>query len=317
MKRTIRALIVLVFTLSLVLSLASVAGATELKSAIGIVNARSGLRLRAKPNTDAAVLAVASEGDYVVIIRRSGDWYLVDYNLNIGYMSASYLTVKERENVELGDGAVNPTVANLRSGPSTDSARVCQLYAGDRVDIFGFNCGWYKVRFNGQVGYIRSDLVTLLEKPAANRGYAVSGGSGSSGNSGSSGGSQSFYPAGVGQQLATYAQGFAGYPYVYGGTTPSGFDCSGFVQYVYAHFGYSIHRTATAQLQDGWYVSRDALKPGDIIYFGYGSTATHVGIYLGGGAFVHAANSNSGVIISNLSESWYANRYLTAHRVIG
>ena len=301
MKRTIRALIVLVFTLSLVLSLASVAGATELKSAIGIVNARSGLRLRAKPNTDAAVLAVASEGDYVVIIRRSGDWYLVDYNLNIGYMSASYLTVKERENVELGDGAVNPTVANLRSGPSTDSARVCQLYAGDRVDIFGFNCGWYKVRFNGQVGYIRSDLVTLLEKPAANRGYAVSGG----------------YPAGVGQQLATYAQGFAGYPYVYGGTTPSGFDCSGFVQYVYAHFGYSIHRTATAQLQDGWYVSRDALQPGDIIYFGYGSTATHVGIYLGGGAFVHAANSNSGVIISNLSESWYANRYLTAHRVIG
>ena len=232
-------------------------------------------------------------------------------------MSASYLTVKERENVELGDGAVNPTVANLRSGPSTDSARVCQLYAGDRVDIFGFNCGWYKVRFNGQVGYIRSDLVTLLEKPAANRGYAVSGGSGSSGNSGSSGGSQSFYPAGVGQQLATYAQGFAGYPYVYGGTTPSGFDCSGFVQYVYAHFGYSIHRTATAQLQDGWYVSRDALQPGDIIYFGYGSTATHVGIYLGGGAFVHAANSNSGVIISNLSESWYANRYLTAHRVIG
>lgn len=94
MKRTIRALIVLIFTLSLVLSLASVAGATELKSAIGIVNARSGLRLRAKPNTDAAVLAVASEGDYVVIIRRSGDWYLVDYNLNIGYMSASYLTVK-------------------------------------------------------------------------------------------------------------------------------------------------------------------------------------------------------------------------------
>ncbi len=310
MKRLFRTLTVLALILALALSLASVAGATELKSAIGIVNARSGLRLRAKPDTNAAVLAVAAEGDYVVILRRTGDWYLVDYNLNVGYMSAAYLTVKERENVELGDGAVNPTVANLRSGPSTGSARVCQVYAGNRVEIFGFNCGWYKVRFNGQVGYIRSDLVTLLEKPAANRGSSASSGGGS-------GSSQHFYPAGVAQQLADYAQSFAGYPYVYGGTSPAGFDCSGFVQYVYAHFGYGIRRTATAQLQDGWYVSRDALQPGDIIYFGYGSTASHVGIYLGGGAFVHAANSGTGVIISNLSESWYANRYLTAHRVIG
>ena len=158
MKRLFRTLTVLALILALALSLASVAGATELKSAIGIVNARSGLRLRAKPDTNAAVLAVAAEGDYVVILRRTGDWYLVDYNLNVGYMSAAYLTVKERENVELGDGAVNPTVANLRSGPSTGSARVCQVYAGNRVEIFGFNCGWYKVRFNGQVGYIQNTV---------------------------------------------------------------------------------------------------------------------------------------------------------------
>ena len=320
MKRTIRALIVLVFTLSLVLSLASVAGATELKSAIGIVNARSGLRLRAKPNTDAAVLAVASEGDYVVIIRRSGDWYLVDYNLNIGYMSASYLTVKERENVELGDGAVNPTVANLRSGPSTDSARVCQLYAGDRVDIFGFNCGWYKVKYNGQIGYIRSDLVTLLEKPYCNSGSSSSGSSYSSAtgyDDSYSSGSSSSSSTSLGTQIANYGMSFVGYPYVYGGTSPSGFDCSGFVQYIYRQFGYSINRTATAQLANGYYVSYDSLIPGDLVFFGSGSSASHVGMYIGGGEFVHAANSRSGVKISSLSESWYAARYIGARRIVG
>ena len=337
MKRYLKLVFVLVFTLSLLFSLAASVGATELKTGIGIVEARGGLRLRAKPSTSAEINPTAHYGDNVVIIRKSDDWYLVNYNLHIGYMHADYLTVKERENIELGKGSIDPSLVNLRRGPSTSTSMIDQLSAGEEVEIFGFNCGWYKVRYEDQIGYIRSDLVTLLEKPATNTGLAATSAAGSTGNStassssssssassssgssasSSSSSTNSASSSDLGQRIATYAQQFVGYPYVYGGSSPSGFDCSGFMQYLFAQFGISINRTATAQLADGYYVAYEDLRPGDIIYFGYGSTASHVGMYIGNGQFVHAENSSTGVVITDLSVSWYASRYLCAHRIVG
>ncbi len=311
MKRYLKLIVLLVFTLSIVFTLASSASATELKTGIGIVEARGGLRLREKPSTSADIITVAQKGDTVVVIRQVDDWYLVNYNLHIGYMHGDYLTVKTRENVELGTGAVDASLVNLRNGPSTSTTMLEQLKAGEEVEIFGFNSGWYKVRYEGQIGYIRSDLVSLLEKPVNNAGLAAT----SSANGTSSGSAST--PTDLGQQIATYAQQFVGYPYVYGGSSPSGFDCSGFMQYVFSQFGYSINRTATAQLANGYYVAYEDLRPGDIIYFGYGSTASHVGMYIGNGQFVHAENSSTGVVITDLSVSWYANRYLCAHRIVG
>lgn len=310
MKRYLKLIVLLVFTLSIVFTLASSASATELKTGIGIVEARGGLRLREKPSTSADVITVAQKGDTVVVIRQVDDWYLVNYNLHIGYMHGDYLTVKARENVELGTGSVDASLVNLRNGPSTSTTMLEQLKAGEEVEIFGFNSGWYKVRYEGQIGYIRSDLVTLLEKPLNNTGRAAT----SSDNETSSGSTST--EADLGQQIATYAQQFVGYPYVYGGSSPSGFDCSGFMQYVFSQFGYSINRTATAQLANGYSVAYEDLRPGDIIYFGYGSTASHVGMYIGNGQFVHAENSSTGVVITDLSVSWYANRYLCAHRIV-
>ena len=95
-------------------------------------------------------------------------------------MHSDYITFKERENIELGYGSVDPYLANIRSGPSTSSGLVDQAGSGAKVFIFGFNCGWYKVKYNGQIGYIRSDLVTLLEKPYCNSGSSSSGSSYSS-----------------------------------------------------------------------------------------------------------------------------------------
>lgn len=311
MKRYLKLIVLLVFTLSIVFTLASSASATELKTGIGIVEARGGLRLREKPSTSADIITVAQKGDTVVIIRQVDDWYLVNYNLHIGYMHGDYLTVKTRENVELGKGSVDANLVNLRNSPSTSSTMLDQLKSGEEVEIFGFNSGWYKVRYEGQIGYIRSDLVTLLEKPVNNTGRAAT----SSDDETSSGSTST--EADLGQQIATYAQQFVGYPYVYGGSSPSGFDCSGFMQYVFSQFGYSINRTATAQLANGYSVAYEDLRPGDIIYFGYGSTASHVGMYIGNGQFVHAENSSTGVVITDLSVSWYANRYLCAHRIVG
>ena len=268
------------------------ASATELKTGIGIVN--TSLRLRAKPNTDADIISTAAPGDNVVIIREVNGWYLVDYNLDIGYMSADYITFKERENVELGYGKINTSAVNMRSQPSSDSDLVYQLGYGEKAYIIGFNCGWYKVQYNGSTGYIRSDLMELTEKPIYN-----SGGSYIS----------------AGQELANYALNFLGTPYVWGGTTTSGFDCSGFTKYVYQQFGYTLNRTAAQQLSNGYSVSN--LQPGDLVFFNNtystSAAASHVGIYIGDNQFVHSASG--GVKVTSLSDSYYASRYIGARRI--
>lgn len=302
MKRLMKIMLLVIVAVITVTCLTVSSEATELKTSIGIVNC-SGLRLRAKANTDAKILSTASYGDNVVIIRRVGDWYLVNYNLDIGYMYADYLNTKERENVDLGYGSIDPAVCNMRSTPSTSASLVSQISGGEKVYIFGFNCGWYKCKYNGNIGYIRSDLVTLLEKPYC--------------NSGSAGGSGDTSTTSVGQQIASYAQKYLGYPYVWGGSGPNSFDCSGFVQYIYKQFGISINRTATAQMNNGYSVSKENLAPGDLVFFYGDGGIGHVGMYIGNGKFIHASNPSSGVIITELSSQWYSSRYAGARRIVG
>lgn len=312
MKRLISMLLALALLAGVFTAVAVTASAKTIATHIGIVKARGGLRLREDASTSSKILATAPYGDYVVVLEKKGDWYRVNYNLQIGYMSGDYLTLKEKENIDLGIGKVTSSVVNIRTSPNTSSKVVHQVKKNDTVEIFGFNCGWYKVNSKNQVGYIRSDLVELTEKPAEN--FGVNRGNSSSGSSSS--GSSSTTTLSKGEKLAAYAKTFVGYPYVYGGSSPSGFDCSGFMQYVHRQMGYTIKRTATAQLSNGRKVTRDELKPGDMVFFGYGSTATHVGMYIGGGKFVHAENSGTGVVISELFTGYYSGRYLTARRIV-
>ena len=124
------------------------------------------------------------------------------------------------------------------------------------------------------------------------------------------------YDSGSSSSIVSVAQNYLGVPYVWGGTSPSGFDCSGFTQYVFRQCGYSINRTADAQYSNGSYVSYDSLQAGDLVFFANTYSAsgiTHVGIYIGGGQFIHAANG--GVKISSLSESYYSSRYYGARRI--
>lgn len=301
MKRILKPVLVLALTLSVLASLLLPAAAAEGKIGIGIVNARGGLHLRREASTSASILATARYGDSVVLISRHGDWYKVNYNLHIGFMHGDYLTVKDRANVDLGTGAIDGSVVNMRSEPTTASRIVMQLRRGGKVEIFGFNRGWYKVTKDNVIGYIRSDLIQLLEKPSANYGSAAG---------------KPVTTKTTGEAIAAYAREYVGYPYVYGGSSPEGFDCSGFVQYIYKQFDISLNRTATAQLANGKKVSRSELKPGDLVFFGYGSTATHVGIYVGENQFVHAQNSSTGVVLTELTVSYYDSRYLTARRIV-
>jgi peptidoglycan DL-endopeptidase CwlO len=109
------------------------------------------------------------------------------------------------------------------------------------------------------------------------------------------------------------AMQYLGVPYVWGGASPSGFDCSGFAMFVYGQVGISLPHNAAMQYNTvGVPVSRDELQPGDLVFFdGLG----HMGIYIGGGQFVHAPHTGDVVKISSLYDSWYASTYVGAKRV--
>jgi cell wall-associated NlpC family hydrolase len=117
----------------------------------------------------------------------------------------------------------------------------------------------------------------------------------------------------VGRSAAAYSQAFLGDPYVYGGSTPSGFDCSGFTRYVYAHFGIDLAHSTYAQWDEGRHVARADLRPGDLVFF-YGEG--HVGIYLGDGKFIHAPHTGTVVSVDSL-DGWYGADYDGAVRVYG
>lgn len=122
-----------------------------------------------------------------------------------------------------------------------------------------------------------------------------------------------------GQAIANFAMQFVGYPYVWAGNTPAGFDCSGFTQYVVLNtIGNDIGHGTAGQMNHGAWVDWGAWQPGDLIYFAgtYGAGISHTGVYIGDGQIVHAGNSSTGVIVSSLYTDYYAGHYYGAIRVV-
>ena len=257
---------------------------------VGTVTSDAGLNLRSEASTDAAVLATLDYGTQVDVLSTSGDgtWHKVTYNGMTGYMSGDYLQVTEEQLY----GQVMDGPLNIRSGRGTEYGTVGSLSTGAVVEIeelVGGYGGWYKI----EQGYVSSDYVAQVDASVA-------------------------ASSGKGSQIAQYALQYVGCPYVYGGSSPSGFDCSGFTTYVMKHFGYTINRTASSQMDNGTSVSKSQLQPGDLVFFNSGNSskrATHVGIYTGNGQFVHASTSTTGVIISDLNSSYYSSTYVGARRL--
>lgn len=121
------------------------------------------------------------------------------------------------------------------------------------------------------------------------------------------------------KKLLEDAKYFKGGKYVWGGTTPQGFDCSGYVQYLYKKHKVNLPRTAWAQSKKGLSVDKSNLEKGDLLFFltdkKRGIPVTHVGIYLGNGQFIHAASKKKGIIISPIHHGYYAKKFVSARRV--
>lgn len=279
----------------------------------------SSLRLRETPSTSSRTLDYAPKGDYVIIYGKSGSWYQVSYNLTTGYMHESYLTTYSRKNVELGYGSVNANKVNVRSGPGTSYSSLTRANRGEQAYIIGFNNQWYKVIYNSHIGYIRSDYLDLTEIPYENADskktplFFMDGKS--TGVTPSAAALKG--ESNTASQIISKAKSYLGTPYVWGGSSPSGFDCSGLVQYVFKQNGISLPRTTTDQVKVGTYVAKSDLRPGDLVFLQntYRQGVSHVGIYIGDGKIIHASSSK-GVVISSLSTSYYTQHYHSARRVL-
>ena len=277
-------------------------------SGVGTVDTDA-LRLRNEANTTSTILATASKGDTVVILEDAGNgWYKVDYNTVEGYMSSEYLTVSTQADVTIGYGLVQAdgSTLNVRSGPGTSYDKVATLSDNAVVTIVGIDNGWYKIKTSsGTVGYVSSEYMVTCKDSAGSRGDGTTAVAATSNSS-------------MGQQVVAYAKQFMGVPYVYGGNGPNSFDCSGFTSYIYRHFGYTLNRTASTQLSNGTAVSKSELQPGDLVFFRYNTSypASHVGIYIGNGQFIHASTNKYQVQIDQLNTGHYANVYIAARRIL-
>ena len=118
-----------------------------------------------------------------------------------------------------------------------------------------------------------------------------------------------------GQALIDEAAKYLGTPYVWGGTSPSGFDCSGFMQYVCSKNGIRINRVADDQMKNGTPVSKSQLEPGDLVFFGSGSYANHVGMYVGDGMMIHSPSTGKSIMYTDTTTGYYESRYIGARRV--
>ena len=226
---------------------------------------------------------------------------------------------------------VNSQTVNVRSNPDKSSSIVTQLAINEQVTVISEQNGWSQITFDGGEGYISSSLLSNTRQETS-RGSSTSrtetnssNGQSSESNAqsnstttqndstSSSAGASNSTSSSRGSEVLAYAMKFVGYPYVYGGSSPSGFDCSGFTSYVYKHFGVSLSRTAAGQYSNGTAVSRANLQVGDLVMFG--SPINHVGIYAGGGRIVHAANPSRGVTTDTINSGYYNTHYVGARRI--
>ena len=267
---------------ALLLAVSAAAAEDSVAVAVGATTGSS-LRLRAEASTASSIVTTLDKSVAVAVLDDSIDgWYKISYDGQSGYVSADYLII-DQDNIFESYGRVNSDGVNVRSGASTDSGVLATVDDGAVVTVTAFQDGWYAVTCQyGTEGYIRSDYLDLT----------------SSNSSASS------------SSIVATARQHLGTRYVYGGASPSGFDCSGFTMYIYQQHGYSLPHTATGQWQSGlgtkvWSIG--ALQPGDLVFFNdparnAGKACSHAGIYIGDGQFIHSSSSRSnGVIIISLT----------------
>lgn len=252
------------------------------------------LNVRAEESTESDVIALSDEGDAFTILGKENDWIKVAVSEEeVGYVASDYVyvdyiyetavTIEEEQAAAAAEQAAaeeqNQQGSENTEEPSTESPSTeASSTEAPKQETQKKNDS----KDNGQETVNSTDVVVSDQSDSTESVKQES-------------------TSTTGQQIADYAVQFVGNPYVYGGTSlTNGADCSGFVQSVYKHFGYSLPRVAADQANAGTKVSTKNLQPGDLLFYhGFG----HVAIYIGGGQVVHASTKATGIKISNYDYS--------------
>ncbi len=257
----------------------------------------STVNLRKEPSTNSSILGKVVEGDNLISegLTDDGEWYKVKFGDIEGYIYKDYIT--EDINKIVGEGKINSGV-NFRKEPSTESEVIATIPADSDITILGTEGEWYKILYNDQEGWIVArcvDRVTSTSRSGTNS---------------------------VAKKVVELAKQQLGKKYVWGGNGPKTFDCSGLTKYVYGKVGVTLERVSYNQATQGIKVDKSKLQIGDLVFFSginassSSAKVSHVGIYIGNGEFLHAANSSRGVVIDDLNSDYYKKHYVTARRVI-
>ena len=287
--------------------------------AYGKVNVET-LNMRQEPNTKATNVGQLNQKDEVQIIGRANEEWLQVKGKDgkSAYVFSEYISVEEAE------------------GAITGSNVFDTLSKGDKVVIQYTVDGWCKVIHDGREGFVSAEYVdskfmdeiksksisevkrivpTKVEAPAQTESTASK--NNASGSSSSNSNTKPVASSGsLADTIIQDAKQFLGNPYVYGGNSlTNGVDCSGFTQQMMKRHGISISRTSSSQYaNDGYKVSRDELRKGDLVFFGYNGSISHVGIYIGNGQMIHSGTSSTGITISSLEGA--GKPYIGAKRVL-
>ncbi len=263
-------------------------------------------------STEGPVVCYLLPGSAITAPRQEegAEWYEVYCGELCGYVPADsiQLDLDEEELQQLWENisetyeeSFGTLTADLSiyARENAETEPLLNLVAGETVQLVSAAHGWYSVIYQGTQGYIQGDSVAYgADKPA----WRVEE-----------------EKEALWAQVVETAKGYLGCPYVYAAAGPSTFDCSGFTMYIMNQFGISLPHSAAQQITTcGTEVSREELKPGDLVFFrsGTSAAASHVGMYIGDGQFIHASSGAGYVTITDLTEIWYTEAYVGARRVL-
>jgi len=258
---------------------------------LGIANVEETLNVRETPSADSSMVGKMPKNAAGKILETLDGWYKIQSGDVTGYVSADYLITGEEaaaraEEVKQTIATVKTPTLNVREEPNTECSILALMPQGEELNVLEDLSGWVKVDLDNTNGFISKDYVDIsVQLPKAMTMTEVRYGNGVSD---------------VRVDLISYATQFVGNPYVWGGTSlTNGADCSGFTLSIFAKYGVYLPHSSKAQANCGTRISASEAKPGDLFFYGSGSSISHVAIYIGNGQIVHASSKKTGIKISN------------------